>query len=89
MTKPSTTDFENELREIFAFAEGKNLLSITVKAGNLHSLLGHYPGPNHRMPVCCKVMRAAMQRNDKVVAEPPKGAGANLDIQYFFPRQKF
>jgi 5-methylcytosine-specific restriction protein A len=53
-----------------------------ITAGQLHRDVGGYPGPSHRMPVCCSVMRQEMSHRDKVVAEPPKGAGASLTISY-------
>src|SRR5436309_3280109 len=48
--------------------------------------IGGYPGGNHRMPVCCQVMKAAIQGRDKVVEIPPRGAGANLIVEYVLPR---
>jgi len=50
---------------------------------------GSYPGPNHRMPVCCKVMKDAMAPDygDKVLQEPPSGQGASLTIRYVLPRR--
>jgi hypothetical protein len=83
---PSAQDFQNELTAILEFGETKLLTAIIVKAGNLHRLVGGYPGSDHRMPVCCEVMRRNMIRGDEVLSEPPKGNGANLVIKYYFPR---
>jgi len=59
---------------------------IDVKSGDLHSAVGSYPGVNHRMPVCCGVMRSAMKPGDEVLYAPPKGNGASLLIRYKLPR---
>ena len=67
-------------------AERAGLRYIDLRAGDLHTELGDYPGPNHRMPVCCYVMRELMKGNDEVLQEPPKGKGANLVIRYYLPR---
>jgi 5-methylcytosine-specific restriction protein A len=48
--------------------------------------VGGYPGENHRMPVCCEVMRSTMAPGDQVVETPPSGKGAALTIRYRLPR---
>jgi hypothetical protein len=85
---PSTDDFQAELDSIFSFAEEKRLTAIIIKSGDLHRLVGDYPGSDHRMPLCCNVMRENMMGGDEVLSEPPRGAGATLVIQYRFPRIK-
>jgi 5-methylcytosine-specific restriction protein A len=61
---------------------------IEVNAGQLHRIVGGYPGSHHRMPTCCKVMKAAMMPSaDYIVASPLKGMGASLTIRYAIPRQ--
>jgi hypothetical protein len=35
--------------------KGREFLEIT--AGELHRTVGEYPGKNHRLPMCCRVMR--------------------------------
>jgi hypothetical protein len=72
-------------REIEAFrdrarSEGKE--SITLTAGEVHRRVGGYPGPTHRMPVCCAAMRRAMGPRDAIVTAPPRGNGASLTIRY-------
>jgi hypothetical protein len=59
-----------------------------INAGDLHRRLGGYPGRNHRMPVCCAVMRAAFapDAGDLIVEEPPSGRGASFTIRYVLPR---
>ena len=81
-------DFQKELDQIFEFAEKKKLHSVTIRAGDLHRVVGDYPGPNHRMPVCCRVLRKAMIAGDQMLMSPPKGNGANLQIRFVFPRTR-
>ena len=85
---PSSSDFQNELDTIFAFARQKRLTAIILKSGNLHRIVGGYPGKDHRMPICCNVMRSNILKGDEVLSEPPSGMGASLEILYKFPRNK-
>jgi hypothetical protein len=85
---PSTEDFQAELDSIFSFAEEKLLTAVIVELGKLHRLVGGYPGADHRMPICCSVMRKNMMNGDEVLSAPPSGAGATLTIKYQFPRTK-
>ena len=61
---------------------------IDINAGELHLRVGGYPGPNHRMPVCCRVMKEEMHPGDIILQEPPKGAGASLTVRYMLPRKE-
>ena len=83
---PSANDFQLELDSIFAFAEAKLLTAIIISSRDLHRLVGGYPGTDHRMPVCCNVMRKNIAHGDEVLSEPPSGTGATLTIKYQFPR---
>lgn len=65
-----------------ANAKFRNMPHVEVRSGDLHRAVGGYPGPNHRMPICCSVMYAMMQEGDQIIKTPPKGKGANLIIQY-------
>lgn len=47
---PSRSDFEAALERILASAAAAGQPSVTVKAGELHAIVGGYPGHNHRMP---------------------------------------
>lgn len=80
---PTADDFQVALDSIFEHARGE---FIDVKSGDLHRMVGGYPGPSHRMPLCCRVMRQNMRPGDSVINEPPKGAGAGLVIRYMLPR---
>lgn len=79
---PNAKTFRKELARILETAEGLGLSAVELRAGGLHRRVGGYPGADHRMPVCCSVMRDAMRTGDAVVAEPEKGAGASLTIRY-------
>ena len=83
---PNTDDSQKELDGIFSFAKEKRLTAIIIKSGELHRLVGGYPGTNHRMPICCNVMRKNMLNGDEVLSEPRSGEGASLTIKYQFPR---
>ena len=84
---PTAQDFEDVLQEIFDVAQSKNESYTDVVSGDLHRRVGDYPGRNHRMPVCCGVMRRMMQHGDEILYEPPSGQGATLTIRYHLPRK--
>ena len=79
-------DFRAALDRELGAAGARKLTAVRIKAGDLHRSVGGYPGPNHRMPICCAAMRAAMQSGDRVVDGPPSGKGASLTIEYRLPR---
>lgn len=56
--------------------------TVEVSAGVLHRMTGGYPGPDHRMPVCCAVMQDNLGEGDVVISSPPSGTGASLTIRY-------
>ena len=84
---PTAEDFRAELARMFREAMKKKE-AIEIRAGDLHHELGGYPGPGHRLSVCCSVMKAEMRHGDKIVAQPPKGKGASLVIRYVLPRSQ-
>ena len=81
-------DFRDELYRIMDEAVRERRKYVDVNAGEVHRGLGGYPGPEHRVPVCCKVMKEAVAQDygDKVLQEPPSGQGASLTIRYKLPR---
>lgn len=83
---PTQKEFREELRRTFWEAELGGQTRVEVKAGDLHRRIGGYPGRNHRMPICCGVMRAEMQAGDKIVQSPPSGNGARFVVRYLLPR---
>jgi len=85
---PTAEDFKLELHRMMLEAMKEGKVSVVINAGELHSRVGDYPGRDHRMPVCCEVMRTAFARDagDVILEEPPSGQGASLTIQYSLPR---
>jgi len=80
--------FRSALIQIFKDSQQNGLSFVEVRSGDLHKNLGGYPGPNHRMPICCSVMRSVLDSEDIIVTSPLKGNGANLVIRYHVPRNK-
>ena len=80
-------DFENKLLEKLRKAQEKNQSYVEITSGDLHRSVGGYPGNDHRMPVCCDVMRELMKVNDEIIQQPPSGMGATLLIRYHLSRQ--
>ena len=74
-------DFQKCLDIILEIARNNNLSSIVVKSGELHRLAGGYPSQDHRMPVCCSVMRATMRESDGELPNSLKKDGATLQIR--------
>lgn len=83
---PKADDFHSELDRLLKAGSEHGFSAVDLTAGALHRRIGDYPGADHRMPVCCDVMRQAMRETDTVVEEPKKGAGASLMIRYSLPR---
>lgn len=83
---PTTEDFQSELDKVFAKAQQEGKPFIEVKSGDLHRSVGGYPGPNHRIPLCCTVMKRTMKPGDEILRQPPSGLGATLAIRFELPR---
>ena len=79
-------DFEVALDRLIEQAREQGRSFLDVVSGDLHRLVGVYPLPNHRMPVCCRAMRDRMRPGDRVLQEPPSGQGATLVVRYVFGR---
>lgn len=80
-------DFKNTLLCIFKLSQlVRGISGVAVRSGDLHTLVGDYPGADHRMPVCCNVMKEEMKAGDQILDEPSSGQGANLVIFYKLPR---
>ena len=82
----NTENFRIALIEILEKSQKQGLSFVDIRSGDLHRSLGDYPGPNHRMPLCCSVMRNFMDQKDMIIASPPRGNGATLVIRYHLPR---
>lgn len=75
--------FREELCRKLHEAEQNGASFLEVKAGDLHRIVGGYPGADARMPICCSVMKSVLRkRGGSIVQEPPKGNGASLTIRY-------
>lgn len=87
---PTADDFREGLYRMLREAVRDGQPTAEITAGELHRYVGGYPGRDHRMPLCCDVMRAAMDvaAGDVIVEQPPAGDGANLTIIYVLPRQE-
>jgi hypothetical protein len=85
---PTADDFRMEMYRMMNEAVREGRETTEINAGELHRRVGDYPGRNHRMPVCCEVMRGAFapDAGDLIVEQPPSGQGASLTIRYVLPR---
>lgn len=83
----TTETFRVALKELLRKATHEGAEVLQVRAGDLHEIVGRYPGADHRMPMCCAAMRSLMHAGDRVVRQPPKGNGANLTIEYRLTRR--
>jgi hypothetical protein len=82
---PTDQDFQAELDRTLQSARARGLRDVVVRAGDLHRRVGGYPAKdgNHRMPICCRVMRANMKARDTILRMPPKRDGPNVEIRYW------
>lgn len=82
MSVPIKENFEVELENILERARNQGREFKIVISKELHEKVGSYPGPNHRMPICCSVMKNRMKVGDTITNQPKKGNGATLTIKY-------
>ena len=83
---PKSEDFRETLIGILSKSEELGLVAVEVNSGNLHRRVGGYPGPDHRMPVCCEVMYAEMKSEDTIISQPESRKGASVVVRYVLPR---
>jgi hypothetical protein len=81
---PSFDHFRQELRAQFDRAEKRRAKNIVVNSGELHRVVGGYPGPNERIQTCCEVMKEEMKSGD--MGDLDNCRGAALIIRYQLPR---
>ena len=88
MSLPTADALRQKLHEIFVHAtdEGKSHIDVTAK--KLHGFFDGYPGQNHRMRLCCEIMRGAKTEVDEILHphQPPSGQGPSFEIRYKLPR---
>jgi len=83
---PSADDFRAELDAQISRATRQGRPQVEINAGELHRKIGSYPG-DHRMPICCAIMRDEFRRgNATVVFETESGDAPALTIRYSLPR---
>ena len=83
-TTPKKEDFTEALKELFEKARASGEAILTISSGELHRMVGGYPGKKHNMPGCCDVMRAALNaEGGEVLESPASGKGASLKIMYY------
>lgn len=86
MPMASMDDFKAAIETLFQSTQLKGQETIRIKAGDLHEqVVGSRSTPN-RMPTCCSAMESFRGPQDKVIYRPPKGKGANLEIEFRLPR---
>lgn len=84
---PTKEDFLYELHCQMLKKHHSGESELIASAGEIHRKVGGYPGPDHRMPVCCSAMKSEMQQGDRIVDEPLSGQGARLTIKYRLPNR--
>lgn len=75
--------FGDTIGQVLQNARESGLGYVDISAGEIHRIVGGYPGTNHRMPICCDVMYSIKKPTDLILSAPPKGKGAALTIRYF------
>jgi 5-methylcytosine-specific restriction protein A len=83
-----TEDIRAELVRQVAEAKRGGYRWLRMRAGVLHEAAGGTSGSDHRMPLCCRVMKQEMQGDDRIVESPPSGQGPSLTIDYWLPRRR-
>ena len=79
---PTAEDFRVTLRARMQEAEQTSKTTVEINSGQLHREVGGYPGQNHRISMCCAVMRSEMSA---ILQEPPKKRDASLTIRHKLP----
>jgi len=79
-------EFRDEIKARFRRGIESGAAFVEINSGDVHRAVGGYPGPDHRMPICCDVMYAEMTARDELHSAPPKGRGAKVTIRYQLPR---
>ena len=82
----TASDFRSELGRLLTEGQRLGFVAVDINAGQLHRVVGDYPGKDHRMPVCCDVMRRTMTPADEIVFQPTRGKGPRLTVRYRLPR---
>jgi 5-methylcytosine-specific restriction protein A len=78
----SSGHFRQELRAQLTRAYAQGWKHILIRGGELHRMLGGYPGSRHGLEACCEAMQAEMQPGDVLL----ENGGLDLAIRYRLPR---
>jgi hypothetical protein len=87
---PTAGDFRAELMAQIERATKQGRPHIEINAGELHRVVGGYPDKagDHRMPICCHVMRDEFKRGDaEMIYQTEGGQAPALTIRYKLPRR--
>jgi|SRR5262245_260749 len=79
---PTAWDFQNQLMAILNGARQSGLSYIDVESGKLHQQVEGYTKSNHKMLVCCEVMKKMMRFGDSILSKTANGQDATLTIRY-------
>lgn len=79
---PTMGHFRAALKDLLSEAHNSGEDFLVIGAGALHRIVGGYPTPFNRMPMCCNAMNEALRPGDRVIEKPAKGVGASLTIKY-------
>ena len=84
----TAAEFKRALIDAMHQTELKGQRFLDITAGELHATVGGFPGCQHRMPMCCRVIRmqASEGWGDLIVKESTIRKGATLRIRYRLPR---
>ena len=82
---PDAEDFRQALAGFLSEAERDGRTRVEVSAAQLHRALGGYPGRDHRIPICCSVMRAGMREGDSIVVSTPCRRGSRVHCPFYAP----
>lgn len=83
---PTSQAFQDQLDQLFESATKEGLSHIDITSGYLHRQVWGYYGRNHRMPICCYVLKKNMKHDDSIIEQPENDQGATLTIRYKLPR---
>ena len=75
-------DYRNQLTVILNTAKQSGESFIDVESGNLHDRVGGHQNSNHKLAICCDVMRRMMRPGDSILMEPTNGDAGNLRVRY-------
>jgi hypothetical protein len=86
---PTADDFRAKIQELLDCAISKSEQFIDINAGKLHTEVGGYPGPDHRLSTCCHAMAQFYDEDngDEYIESTPSRKGAKVTIRYRLPRK--